>query len=177
VPEYNACPETWILNHPADGAPDLVLEEGAGEGVSRIETELTVVPCTQNFETQRPTTVTIQFQTWNEFESQFSTSTSITCWGNFRLGDIGAPALTFAGQLVPDKLGTMYLQTRMRSAEGTPFGLLMVSEEVHVAKPTVLVDPDSLTFFEATTVASNLHIEGQRPVPDVIVIPEEQLAP
>ena len=122
--------------------------------------------------------MTIQFQTWNEFESQFSTSTSITCWDNFRLGDIGAPALTFAGQLVPDNLGTMYLQTRLRSAAATPYGVLMVMEEFHVAKPSVLVegmDPINVSF--ATTAAGNLHVEGDRPVPDIITIPDEQLAP
>lgn len=176
--EYNACPATWILNHVADGTPDVVLQESqVGDAATPIETELTIVPCTQNFETQHATTVTLQFQTWNEFEQQFSTSTSITCWGNFRLSDIGAPALTFEGQL-PDKEGTVYLQTRLRSAEATPYGVLMVAEEFHTAKPSHLeVDMDEFDFQIVTTAAGNLHMEGERPVPDVITIPEEQLAP
>lgn len=179
VLEYNACPDTWILNHTADGAPDLILQEiEIGDSPTPIETELTIVPCTQNFETQRPTTVTLQFLTWNEFESQFSTSTSVTCWGNFRLGDIGAPAMTFAGQLMPDKLGTMYLQTRIRSAEGTPFGVLMVAEEFHTSKPSTIVDMMvEQQIVVIGSAAVNLHVEGERSTPDIITIPAEQLAP
>lgn len=168
VPEYNACPDTWILNHLADGAPDIVLGED-----SSVETELTIVPCTQNFETQIPTTVTIQFLTWNEFESQFSVSTSVTCWGNFRLGDIGARALTFEGQL-PDPQGTMYLQTRMRSAGGTPFGMMMVAEEFHVDVPSTVPD---ISFRRGAAAAVNLHTEGERRTPDLITIPADQLQP
>jgi hypothetical protein len=170
--EYNACPETWILNHLAEGAPNIVLEASQfGDTPSAVTTELTIVPCTQNFETQVPTTVTVQFLTWNEFELQFSTSTSLTCWTNFELGDIGAPAFTFEGQPVHDPLGTLYLQTRMRPAAGTPFGLLMVAEEFHASKPSLL----GTIFVDASPAAANLHIEGERAVPDIITIPAEQL--
>src|SRR5262249_12460393 len=79
--EYNACPQTWILNHAADGSPDIVLDAEPLQGDATVFTELTVVPCTENFETQIPTTVTLQFLSFNEFESQFSVSTSVTCWG------------------------------------------------------------------------------------------------
>jgi len=171
--EYNACPQTWILNHAADGAPDLVLNDNPLEGTATIDTELTVVPCTQNFETQIPTTVTLQFLTFNEFESQFSVSTSVTCWGNFKLGSIGSTALTFRGQL-PDPQGTAYLQTRIRSANGTPFGTFMVAEETYRSKPSV--SPKS-AFLLATQAAFNLHVEGSRAVPDIITIPADQLAP
>ena len=169
--EYNACPQTWILNHAADGAPDIALEDERLDGSSSITTELTVVPCTQNFETQIPTTVTLQFLTFNEFESQFSVSTSVTCWGNFKLGDLGAPAMTFAGQL-PDPQGTVFLQSRIRSAAGTPFGTFMVAEEAHIAKRTT-----TLPFPIGTRAAVNLHVEGSRSVPDLITIPADQLEP
>ncbi len=166
VLEYNACPQTWILDHLADGAPNPALEQ-MGAGPSAVFTELTIAPCTENFETQVPTRVTLQFLTWNEFESQFSVSTSVECWGNFALSDLGSLALTFEGQSdVPDlPLGTMYLQTRIRAAGGTPFGVLMVAEERHISDP-----------LDDAWAAMNLHVEGERSVPDVITIPGEQLS-
>jgi hypothetical protein len=159
--EYNGCPDTWILNHQADGAPDLVLE-----GDSAVHTELTIVPCTQNFETQIPTTVTLQFLTWNDFESQFSFSTSITCWGNIELGLLGTP-FTFPGQF-PNPLGTSYLHSRIRSAAGTPFGVFMVAEEFRRVSASVPI---------AHAAAFNVHNEGERPNPDIITVPEDQLEP
>lgn len=181
VLEYNACPETWIVNHLADGAPDPVLDDTlpdapASDVRAFVETEITIVPCTENFETQIPTTVTLQFLTTNEFESRFSTSTSITCWANFRLEDIGAPALTFDGQ-PPDPSGTSFLQTRIRSAAGSPFGVMMVVEETHVAKPTLFAEFPEDDRRIAVTDAANVHVEGERPVPDLITIPADQLAP
>jgi hypothetical protein len=182
--EYNACPQTWILNHAADGAPDLVLEDTFLDTHSstptEVDTELTVVPCTENFETQQQTTVTLQFITTNEFESQFSVSTSIVCWGNFPLSEVGATALTFAGHQLPDPQGTMYLQTRIRSAEGTPFGVIMVAEETHAPLESLLpVGPteELLRLRLASRAAVNLHIEGQRATPDIITIPNDQLVP
>jgi hypothetical protein len=164
--EYNACPQTWILNHLAEDAPDPAIEV-AGNGPSVVETELTVAPCTENFETQEPTAVTLQFLTINEFESQFSVSTTVTCWGNFRMKELGATALTFAGQHTDHlPLGTMFLQTRIRSANGTPFGVLMVGEEFH---------RDGSGNIAAA--ATNLHIEGERANPDIITIPDDQLTP
>lgn len=179
--EYNACPETWILNHLADGAPDPILEDtviDVGGGPSSVQTELTVVPCTENFETQIPTTVTLQFLTTNEFESQFSVSTTVVCWANFRLSELGAPALTFEGQTVPDPQGTMFLQTRIRSAAGTPFGVFMVGEATHFAKAShVNAGGMPLTLIIGSRAAFNLHVEGDRPVPDLITIPADQLVP
>ena len=141
--EYNACPSAWTLNHFADGAPNPIIEsvrlgvnhtEYPDSEPSEVYTQLTVVPCTENFETQQPTSVTLQFQTWNEFESQFSVSTTVTCWGNFVLSELGAPSLTFPGTVLPDPRGTMFLQTRIRSANGTASGFLMVAETLLTAK-------------------------------------------
>jgi len=161
--EYDACPQTWILNHQAADAPDLVLGSD-----SFVDTELTIVPCTENFETQIPTSVTLQFQTWNDYESQFSFSTTITCWGNLDFADLGAPHFTFGGQL-PDPLGTSYLQSRIRAAAATPFGVMMVAEEFRFLSG---VTPDT-----GRAAAFNVHFEGQRPNPDIITIPADQLEP
>ena len=174
--EYGACPQTWILNHLADGAPNVTLLDVPTplENLPSIETELTVVPCTENFETQIPTTVTLQFITVNEFELQLSVSTSVTCWGNFRLGDLGSPGLTFEGQGFLDPLGTMYLQSRIRSAAGTPFGVIMVAEEFTASR--VGFEPGFLRQ-TVSTDAMNLNVEGERPNPDLITVPADQLEP
>jgi len=172
--EYNACPQTWILDHLADGAPNPVVEQSEPAS-SSVSTELTIAPCTEDFETQIPTRVTLQFASWNEFESQFSVSTTVECWGNIALSELGSLALTFSGQNdVPDlPLGTMYLQTRIRPAGRTPFGVLMVAEERHVYDGNGGDDGGGSS---TAWAAMNLHVEGERSVPDVITIPGEQVA-
>jgi hypothetical protein len=149
--EYNACPQTWILNHFADGAGDPF--EG---GDSSVHTTITVIPCAQNFETQIPESVTIQFAIINELENVFSTSTTITCWGSFDLGDID-PIFT------RNSVGTTFVQTFMRPATGTNSGFLVVANQEHNDSGSI------------SNAAANLHIVGERPGPDLIVIPAEQV--
>src|SRR5262249_27625949 len=56
--EYDACPSAWLLDHPSTGAEDPVAEEFLCDGTttdtcnSSVNTTLTVVPCSENFETQ-----------------------------------------------------------------------------------------------------------------------------
>lgn len=182
--EYNACPQSWLLLHPAEGAPDPIIEGirlGPDNDIkpdgppSQVYTELTVVPCTENFETQVQTSVTLQFQTWDEFESVFSVSTTITCWGNFFLSDLGAPALLFDPTHVLDPAGTLFMQSRIRPAQASSSGVLMVAETFYIANLDRLVPPSGLAF--VSTAAANLHVEGERTTPDIITIPADQLTP
>ena len=146
--EYNPCPDTLILNHFAEGADDPLLGYE-----SEVDTELTLIPCTQNFETQNPTAVVVQFAITNEFEQAFSASTTVECWGNFFLTDINP---VFG--VLP--LGTRLVQTRMRPATSTDSGILGVMEEYH-------------SIYDLTARAAfNLHQEGQRTTTDLIVIPQ-----
>lgn len=149
--EYNACPQTWILNHIADGAENPVVGEG-----SSVATDITVVPCEENFETQVPTSVTIQFAITNELEQTFSASTTVECWAEMGLEDIN-PVFGV------DFLQTDFVQTRMRPSSGTMNGFMVVADEFHSSESDV------------ATAAANLHVEGERPGPDKIVIPSEQL--
>ena len=94
--EYNACPQTTLLNHFVDGATDPVIDEFNPELVLRrddcpIRTYLTLVPCTQDFENANFASVTVQFSIVNEFEETFSASTTVDCWATFRLADVDAP--------------------------------------------------------------------------------------
>jgi hypothetical protein len=153
--EYNACPQTWILNHLAGDAEDPVVE-----GDSFVDTSITVVPCAQNYETQVPERVTIQFRITNEFELVFSTSTSVVCWADLDLTHDIDPIFS------RDFVGTDRLMTTMRPATGTNSGFMVVAEALHD-------DGDSAE----SIAAVNLHVEGQRSGPDKIVIPSEQLQP
>ena len=158
--EYNACPDTWILNHAAYGAPDPVLGED-----SSIETAITVIPCEQNYETQIPTSVVIQFEVYDEFESVFSASTTVTCWAELDLEEIST---VFRHESQPaGPITSTYAVTRMRPSRGTESGFMVVANERHTWTGGSM---------PATgTAAVNLHVEGMRPGPDLIVIPSEQL--
>jgi len=156
--EYNACPQTVILNHFAEGATDPVVEH-LGNGPSSVSTELTLVPCTEDFENQVPPSVVVQFLITNEFESPFSTSTTVTCWGNFRLNTIGA-----VGRILDvGTLGTRFAQTRMFPADDSQPGFVGVVEEFHTqpATPAPLI----------SRAAANLHDEGARVRGDIILLP------
>jgi len=97
--EYNACPQTLLLTHLFDG----------GLFGPAQTTDLTLVPCGNNFLTQTPGVVTAQFLVFNEFEQRFSTSRTVDCFFEHTLSTIDttvptrsifnfAVAGTFAGQ-------------------------------------------------------------------------------
>lgn len=151
-PEYDACPEALLVNHFAVGADNPLLGP-----TSQVDTEITLVPCEQDFEHQRPTSVVAQFAITNEFEQTFSASTTVTCWGSFRLNDIN---------VIFDlsRLQTRVVQTRIRPATGAQAGLLGVVEEFH-STPAA---PSRGT----PRVAFNPHLVGARGEGDLIVLPE-----
>jgi hypothetical protein len=122
--EYNSCPNQILVNHFADGASNPVIsalnpdectdhcdidtcsisggsctsdEDCEAADQCPIRTELTLVPCSQDFENVVPGVVKIQFQVINEFEQIFSASTHVECWLNERLGDIGGTSGTCSG--------------------------------------------------------------------------------
>jgi hypothetical protein len=150
--EYNACPDTLIVDHFTDGASDPVIDEFATDG-SNVRTEVTVVPCAEDFENQIPGQAVVQFLIINEFEELFSTSTSLTCWATWDLGKVNA---VFSEAF----LGSRFAQTQMHPATPDQSGILGVMEEFH-----------SLSGANESRDALNLHGEGDRPDGDVIVLP------
>ena len=126
--------------------------EEFGNGDSTVANELTLVPCREDFETQTPARVVVQFLIFNEFETRSSTSTTVECWGNIKLDDL--PIFTVNTQL------SRFLQTTMRPA-ASDSGFVGVLEEFHY-QPGVGV----------ARSAQNLHVVGQRQITDLIVIPE-----
>jgi hypothetical protein len=195
--EYNACPETWIVNHLVDSAlgtcagdtdvtcqveEDCELKGTTGpcNGVviaedpvlanlgedSRSDTSITIIPCTQDFESQFPTTVVIQFLAYDEFESVFSASTSITCWAELGLDEISNIFLPPAA----GPLQETFVQTRLRPSNNTASGFMVVAN----TRVTLLDGDEPITFASA---AANVHVEGERRGPDLITIPADQLTP
>jgi hypothetical protein len=155
--EYAACPDTLILDHFAENASDPAVDS-LGNGPSRVTTEVTVAPCSEDFENQAPATITIQFQVTNEFEQVLSGSTTVTCWGNLKLADLPVFDLRI--------LGTRFAQTRLWSVpkDKAGAGFVAVSEEFHQQGTEPVV----------SRAAFNLHGVGDRVGGDVIHLPEGQ---
>jgi hypothetical protein len=78
--EYEGCGARDMLTHFSGGADNPLFGP-----TSTVETEVTLVPCRADYETQQATKVTVQFLVFNEFENRFSTSTQIECWRSFVL--------------------------------------------------------------------------------------------
>lgn len=169
--EYEACPATWILDHPARHAPDRVVDQQefckTGVSCSTVSTNLTVVPCSEPFETQAPLPVTLQFVVINEYEEQFSASTTFTCWASYDLGDPGIFGTGGISDIFnASTVGGEILQTRMRSSAGTPRkGVIPVLEETHV---------DQLHNYVARAAQNAHSLFVDQPEADIITIPEGQ---
>ncbi|MGD9763390.1 MAG: hypothetical protein AB7V27_06740 [Candidatus Binatia bacterium] len=153
--EYDACPNFWIANHFADDAPDPVIDF---DDDTEVETVWTIVPCTQNFETQVPETVTIFIETWNEFEQAFSSFVTVTCWGEFELDDINPVTFDYGA------LGSTFAQSRLRRTSQTPSSFVMVGTEIHEDEGR-----------RAATADVNYHVEGVNAGGDIWTIPADQL--
>jgi len=178
---YGACPAKLILNHVASGAPDMVATELTASGVlpggttSAEFTDLTLVPCNEDFENQIPTAVKVQFDIYNEFENHFSASTTITCFMEVELSHIDT---TFSGSGNGSVFGYQVLGTDVAQTVITPVnkpdvptgGLVGIAERI-----------TTVTFGTASTTAGraayNLHSEGSfipPNGPDQITLPAEQ---
>lgn len=155
--EYNACPSNLILDHFFDDA--VVLD-------NEVQTALTLVPCTEDFNTQFPLTTTVQFLVYNEFEQRFSTSRPVTCFSELLLSDIdtrvGNERNNNASSIFNVAVeGTLTGQTVIRPVGGTGHGLLGVAEEAHLNA-------------EVRSAAYMLYQRGQRTDPDIIQMPGSQ---
>jgi len=194
--EYNSCPNVLILNHFADGAPDMVLDQegecdpvciggteegtpcevdtdcaGAGRCLAcPVSTSITLVPCQEDFENQIPGRVTVQFQIFNEFEQPFSTSTTVDCWLDSPISLLGTPGA--ANPFTYRVLGTLGAVTRITPNPGNG-GVIGVAQEMR--RDTYAASPTAGVVGPATRAAYNIHIEGTRfsnaGVTDRIILP------
>jgi hypothetical protein len=150
--EYSGCPNILILDHFFDGATDPV------SGLS-VTTDLTLVPCSEDFLNQAPLTTPVQFLVYNEFEQRFSTSRLVTCFQEFAISAIDTHTWTksiFSAAVN----GTLTGQTRIRGVadSDTSHGhtLLGVAEEFRGGR---------------SSAAFNLHFTGSRPQSDFVYLP------
>lgn len=105
--EYAQCPEQLRFTHLAEGLQDPVV----GDAFPAItSTDLTLMPCTLNYESQAVPLDTLQFVVWDDTELQQSITTGLTCWFDSPLSAISATAW------LPSR-STTY-QTSVRPATG-----------------------------------------------------------
>jgi hypothetical protein len=147
--EYAACPQTWLLDHTTEGSE--IPSVGAG---SDLHTNVTIVPCTQDFDNAVFARVTVQLSVTNEFEQSFSASTTVDCWGDFALSDV---SFVFDSSA----LGTLTAHTQIRPSVASG-GFLVVAEEF---RSTGGVEP------VVASAAANVYAEGARAISDVIRLP------
>lgn len=148
--EYTPCPDTWILNHLADGTPDPL-----GGTSSTTATAITVVPCTLDLANQQPGSAALQFMLINEFEQTFSAATTVTCWANI-------PLATISRVFTRDSLGGTFAQTQIRAVAGHPGGFMVVAETVRSASGAGSPTSSSMV---------NLQVEAAQTGSDVINFP------
>ena len=190
VGQYNACPETLIVNHFAEGVTDpVILTQGFGgtcstskwvvceknsdcpdtetcENASNITvdpatsqltsltsatvTDLTLIPCQQDFEEQIPGKVKVQLLVYNEFENVFSASTTVECWANFHLYELTSPNNPTSSPFHFANLGTTVATTYI-----TP-----TADQGGVIGVAGVTRADSAS--RLTRVAFNIHTSGDR---------------
>lgn len=138
---YTPCPGTLMLQHFFDGAE-------AGSGF--VNTELTLVPCSEDLVGGGlpDLTVTAQLLVNNEFEQRFSTNTRVNCYQNIRLSDIDTrpgPEGDGASMFAVGVQGTLGGNTRIQgvtgSENGNGYGLLGLAQTFYA--PTAGGAPDS----------------------------------
>ena len=123
--EYNACPNVVIVDNYFDDAVVVTHNRpGVPPLTQQVRSELTVIPCGDDFLTQQPLSSTLQFLVYNEFEQRFSTSTSVKCFRetflsdiDTRLGDFGDAQSIFNVGVQ----GTVTGQFRMRPVPGPTY--------------------------------------------------------
>jgi hypothetical protein len=141
--EYDTCPTTLTVSVLSEGMDDPVIEDLGSCGTDcPISTTLTLVPCDQNLELIDPGQVTLNIFTYDEFETEFSTSITVDCWFNEELS-----STVFAGVFDRQTLG-VYARLIPTQGGGRVVG---IAEELRT-------DSNS----DSTWAAFNLVAEGTR---------------
>jgi hypothetical protein len=100
--------------------PQILDPSGALNLRSATVTDLTLIPCNQDFENGQPSSVTVQFEIFNEFEERLSASKTITCWADFFLFQVDSPNDPERSVFASGLRGTTVLYTRITPV--TPTG-------------------------------------------------------
>jgi len=120
---YNACPEAVEFTHYARGASDLVAADLGAPcvGGCPVRTEITLIPCREDFENETPIRFVGNFNIWDDFEQFQSTELPFNCWVNLDLTALGFNPASLNG--------TTFNHTRVTSS-GT--GLCIAGSNLNV---------------------------------------------
>ncbi|HVO27710.1 MAG TPA: hypothetical protein VMW56_29225 [Candidatus Margulisiibacteriota bacterium] len=172
---YNSCPAKLIVNHFATGSTDPVAEElGSALSGSSVATQLTLVPCSEDFENQRPKSVTVQFLIYNQFEERFSASTTVTCFLSVELTDIDSPGAPTRSAFSINQLGTEVAHTEITpvvNLDGTTGGLLGVVERIVSVSTATGGTVAARAAYDLHTAGNLVDVVPEGTPPDEIVLP------
>ncbi|HUI24887.1 MAG TPA: hypothetical protein VL403_02290 [Candidatus Kryptonia bacterium] len=155
---YTACPQTLILDFIAYDQPDPVVKQfGActpsvpNPAGCPVETNLTLVPCSADFEDVIPGNVTLSVSIVDEFENTLSAPVvTVDCWLDSPLDALGTINEQANSPYSASVLGSPTAVARFTSTSGG--GVLGVAEETHI---------DSTG--DRSRAAFNLQHEGAQP--------------
>jgi hypothetical protein len=181
-PEYNGCPNVLTLNHFFD---DATITTHQGESTAVVTTDLTVVPCSEDFANDTAdlaADVILQFLVFNEFEQRFSTSTSFACWKEVQLSDINTrpgPADNSFSIFNYAVQGTLSGQTRIRPVSGASTGntVLGIAEEVWENENPIAQGTETNGAIGQFTTAKNIQFTGTRDLGDLLILGTVSTAP
>jgi hypothetical protein len=162
--EYQACPNTLVLDHLFDFATDPISVNSPSPN-GEVVTDLTLVPCGDDFLRQIPGRVTAQFLVFNEFEQRFSTSRTVDCFYESVLSNIDT-SNNIRSIFSAFVSGTIAGQTRIRGVGSAPTGRGLLGSAF------LFAHNDETDGFSAA--GYNLHQQGNPPAgtaPDIIVLP------
>lgn len=130
---YTACPETLILNFIAFGQDDPVVNAfgQCNTGGCPVDTNLTLVPCSADFENLVPGHVTLKVDITDEFETMTSAPlVQVDCWLDSPLDRLGTLSSQQTNSAYSSTvLGSPTAVARFTSTVGG--GVLGVAEETH----------------------------------------------
>ncbi len=172
---YNACPRSLTFTSYAQGASDLFTN-------ANVTGELTLVPCTEDIEHNRPTpagsdvnpfldpaVVIAHFDVANEQENHsLSGAVPISCWANLSLSNprFGGDPITGQGGIYDASVVGTFVKSLITTDPAVAnTGLLGVFEEFHALGGTT------------AAAAINLYGQGTRGTPgkgDVIILPQTE---
>lgn len=151
---YAACPSKLTIQHPSSGVSNVPYDLN-GFGLEAA-TQVTFVPCSEDFENGLPTSSTLQFLVYNEFEERFSGSTTVTCYLSTFLTDIDSPLDSTRSIFSSNVLGTLAALSEFTPIAGAG-GLHSV---VGIAENYLAGAVNGNVFTTRSRSAQNIHSEG-----------------
>ncbi len=163
--EYNSCPQTLLLNDYAEDTLNPQCRDEQCAVATRINTDLTLVPCNQDFEELIPGQSNIFFEITNELEQRLSGSTTVACWFDLPLDEFGSTTgngpFTILG---PGPLYTRIFPTSALLPDGSVnSGVIGIAEETHYfAGADGIILPPGFITPGRSAAAFNIQQEGFR---------------